>query len=162
MQVSTSAVMSCAVRQSLAATAQPDMLSHALGLGRACAGLTLRRFLAPSVLRLQLATGRTGQAASQCSGRALAARALTKEDLLLVERIRNHETISELDVDRGRIRYARTIMKGRELKELTSEELRRAFLVVELIDSKGYRPEHITLEKDLPVGSSKPRLDLLL
>tara|TARA_B100000795_G_scaffold78754_1_gene56369 strand:+ start:1044 stop:1205 length:162 start_codon:yes stop_codon:yes gene_type:complete len=53
-------------------------------------------------------------------------------------------------------------MKGRELKELTSEELRRAFLVVELIDSKGYRPEHITLEKDLPVGSSKPRLDLLL
>ena len=53
--------MSRAVRQSLAATARPDMLSHALGLGRARAGLTLRRFLTPSVLRLQLATGRTGR-----------------------------------------------------------------------------------------------------
>jgi hypothetical protein len=48
------------------------------------------------------------------------------------------------------------------LNLLTSEELRRALLVVELIDSKGYRPEHITLEKELHVGSSKPRLDLLL
>ena len=152
-----------AVRQSLAATARPDMLSHVLGLGRARAGLPLRRFLAPSVLRLQLATGRTGQAASQSSERALRTRgAFTKEEQLIIERIRNHETITELDVDRGYISYAKTITQGRVLNMLTSEELRRALLVVELIDSKGYRPEHITLEKDLPVGSSKPRLDLLL
>ena len=152
-----------AVRQSLAATARPDMLSHVLGLGRARAGLPLRRFLAPSVLRLQLATGRTGQAASQSSERALRTRgAFTKEEQLIIERIRNHETITELDVDRGYISYAKTITQGRVLNGLTSEELRRALLVVELIDSKGYRPEHFTLEKDLPVGSSKPRLDLLL
>ena len=151
-----------AVRQSLAATARPDMLSHVLGLGRARAGLPLRRFLAPSVLRLQLATGRTGQAASQSSERALRTRgAFTKEEQLIIERIRNHETITELDVDRGYISYAKTITQGRVLK-LTSEELRRALLMVVLIDSKGYRPEHFTLEKDLPVGSSKPRLDLLL
>ena len=53
--------MSCAERQSLVVTVRPDMLSHALGLGRARAGRPLRRFLAPSVLRLQLATGRTGR-----------------------------------------------------------------------------------------------------
>lgn len=162
LQVSASAVMS-AVRQSLAATARPDMLSHVLGLGRARAGLPLRRFLAPSVLRLQLATGRTGQAASQSSERALRTRgAFTKEEQLIIERIRNHETITELDVDGGYISYAKTITQGRVLNELTSEELRRALLMVVLIDSKGYRPEHFTLEKDLPVGSSKPRLDLLL
>ena len=34
------------------------MLSHALGFGRACIGLPLHRFLAPSVLRLPLVTGR--------------------------------------------------------------------------------------------------------
>ena len=38
----------------------------------------------------------------------------------------------------------------------------RALLVVELIDSHGYRPEHIALEQERRVGVSKHRIDLLL
>ena len=145
-----------AVRQTLAATARSDMLSHALGFGRARTGLTLHRFLAPSVLRLPLVTGRTGQKASQPSETARGA--FSDEEQRIIERIRNHEAITELDVDRRRIRYARTIAQDRELSALTSEELRRALLVVELIDSHGYGPEHIALEQERRVGD----IDLLL
>ena len=154
-----SAVMS-AVRQTLAATARSDMLSHGLGFGRACIGLPLHRFLAPSVLRLPLVTGRTGQKASQSSEGALRG-AFSEEEQLIIERVRNHEVI-ELDVDRRRISYARTITQGRVLNALTPEELRRALLVVELIDSHGYGPEHIALEQERRVGDSKHRIDLLL
>ena len=155
-----SAVMS-AVRQTLAATARSDMLSHALGFGRASTGLTLHRFLAPSVLRLPLVTGRTGQKASQSSEGALRG-AFSEEEQLIIERIRDHEVIAELDVDRRRIGYARTITQGRVLNALTPEELRRALLVVELIDSHGYGPEHIALEQERRVADSKHRIDLLL
>ena len=153
--------MSAVRGQSLAATARSDMLSHALGFGRACIGLPLHRFLAPSVLRLPLVTGRTGQKASESSETARGA--FSPEEQLIIERIRNHEIITELDVDRRRIGYARTITQGRVLNALTPEELRRALLVVELIDSHGlYRPEHIALEQERRVGDSKHRIDLLL
>ena len=154
--------MSAVRGQSLAATARSDMLSHALGFGRACIGLSLHRFLAPSVLRLPLVTGRTGQKASQPSETARGA--FSDEEQRIIERIRNHEAIAELelDVDRPRIRYARTITQGRELSALTSEELRRALLVVELIDSHGYGPEHIALEQERRVADSFHRIDLLL
>ena len=155
-----SAVMSAVRGQTLAATARSDMLSHALGLGHARTGLTLHRFLAPSVLRLPLVTGRTGQKASQSSEGALRG-AFSEEEQLIIERVRNHEVI-ELDVDRRRISYARTITQGRVLNALTPEELRRALLVVELIDSHGYGPEHIALEQERRVGDSKHRIDLLL
>ena len=155
--------MSAVRGQTLAATARSDMLSHALGFGRASTGLTLHRFLAPSVLRLPLVTGRTGQKASQPPETALRS-AFSEEEQLIIERVRNHEAIAELelDVDRPRIRYARTITQGRVLSALTSEELRRTLLVVELIDSHGYRPEHIALEQERRVGDSKHRIDLLL
>ena len=156
-----SAVMSAVRRQSLAATARSDMLSHALGFGRACIGLKLHRFLAPSVLRLPLVTGRTGQKASQSSEGALRG-AFSEEEQLIIERVRNHEAIVELEVEGRRIRYAPKIAQGRVLSALTPEELRRALLVVELIDSHGYRPEHIALEQERRVGDSKPRIDLLL
>ena len=154
-----SAVMSAVRGQTLAATARSDMLSHALGFGRARTGLTLHRFLAPSVLRLPLVTGRTGQKASQSSEGALRG-AFSEEEQLIIERVRNHEVI-ELDVDRRRISYARTITQGRVLSGW-AEELRRALLVVELIDSHGYGPEHIALEQERRVADSKHRIDLLL
>ena len=153
--------MSAVRGQSLAATARSDMLSHALGFGRACIGLPLHRFLAPSVLRLPLVTGRTGQKASQSSEGALRG-AFSEEEQLIIERIRDHEVIAELDVDRRRISYARTITQGRVLSALTPEELRRALLVVELINSHGYGPEHIALERERRVGDSIHRIDLLL
>ena len=155
-----SAVMSALRGQSLAATARSDMLSHALGFGRACIGLPLHCFLAPSVLRLPLVTGRTGQKASESSETARGA--FSPEEQLIIERIRNHEVIAELDEGRRRISYARTITQGRVLNALTPEELRRALLVVELIDSHDYRPEHIALEQERRVGDSKHRIDLLL
>ena len=65
-------------------------------------------------------------------------------------------------MDRRRISYAPTIKQGRVLHDLTPEELRCALLVVELIDSKGYRPEHIALEQERRVGGSRSRIDLLL
>lgn len=149
-----------AVRLSLAATARSDMLSHALGFGRACIRLPLHRFLAPSVLRLPLVTGRTGQKASQSS--ETASGGFSEEEQLIIERVRNHEAIAELEVEGRRIRYAPKIAQGRVLSALTPEELRRALLVVELIDSHGYRPEHIALEQERRVGDSKHRIDLLL
>lgn len=149
-----------AVRLSLAATARSDMLSHALGFGRACIRLPLHRFLAPSVLRLPLVTGRTGQKASQSS--ETASGGFSEEEQLIIERVRNHEAIVELEVEGRRIRYAPKIAQGRVLSALTPEELRRALLVVELIDSHGYRPEHIALEQERRVGDSKHRIDLLL
>ena len=149
-----------AVRLSLAATARSDMLSHALGFGRACIRLPLHRFLAPSVLRLPLVTGRTGQKASQSS--ETASGGFSEEEQLIIERVRNHEAIVELEVEGRRIRYALKIAQGRVLSALTPEELRRALLVVELIDSHGYRPEHIALEQERRVGDSKHRIDLLL
>ena len=152
--------MSAVRGQSLAATARSDMLSHALGFGRACTGLHLHRFLAPSVLRLPLVTGRTGQKASESSETARGA--FSPEEQLIIERIRNHEVIAELDEGRRRISYARTITQGRVLSALTPEELRRALLVVELIDSHGYGPEHIALERERRVADSFHRIDLLL
>ena len=113
------------------------------------------------MLRLPLVTSRTGQEASQSSEGALR-NAFSPEEQLIIERVRNHEVIAELDVDRRRISYARTITQGRVPSALTPEELRRALLVVELIDSHGYRPEHIALEQERRVGDSKPRIDLLL
>ena len=112
------------------------------------------------VLRLPLVTGRTGQKASESSETARSA--FSPEEQLIIERIRNHEIITELDVDRRRIGYARTITQGRVLNALTPEELRRALLVVELIDSHDYRPEHIALEQERRVGDSEHRIDLLL
>ena len=159
LQVLLSAVMSALRGQSLAATARSDMLSHALGFGRACIGLPLHRFLAPSVLRLPLVTGRTGQKASESSETARGA--FSPEEQLIIERIRNHEVIAELDEGRRRISYARTITQGRVLSGW-AEELRRALLVVELIDSHGYGPEHIALEQERRVADSFHRIDLLL
>ena len=109
-------------------------------------------------IRAAAPAGNWSHWAESLSGRG----AFSEEEQLIIERVRNHEAIAELEVDGRRIRYAPKIAQGRVLSALTPEELRRALLVVELIDSHGYRPEHIALEQERRVGDSKHRIDLLL
>ena len=160
---------SCHGRAAVTATA--DMISHALR--RATVRKPLSLTPPGSVARVghQSPTGFTEHSifpVALPAIRALAAArvpALSPEDNLIIERIRSQETvIDSIDTDKMLITYAPAIVQdhGKHQKRLAPEELRRALLAVDLV-AKGYRSEHITLEKVCNVGrSSSPRLDLLL
>ena len=147
-----------------------DMLRHALR--RVPTSLPRGRHVGPSVSPtlyvLHSQGGLLLPVQGTCSARP-SARALDRQratysqhELNIVHELRSHAIIDEIDIDNRRITYAPAINCDRRVRELTPEELRRAFFLVDLIANKGYQPQHITLEKTYEVSSAKPRLDVLL
>lgn len=88
----------------------------------------------------------------------------------LYEKIKEFDPKNEIvkiDLSKNTIEYNKRIVKlHREVMELTSEEIVRAFLVLKLIRKLGYSKEHsIQLEKEYTMGrdpSKGARVDILL
>ena len=144
----------------------PEMRLHALR--RAPVGLPLSHYLVSPGLRTSLQpplSDRTEQTAcAKLCARALATQAeLTPGEHTIIEQARKHENvIKEIDTANRRITYAPAIDTKRHEKKLTSEEIRRAFLLVDLVNKRGWQPEQITLEKKYGIGSGIGFLDVLL
>ena len=141
-----------------------DMLRHALRRVPTSLSRQIGPSVSPTLYVLHSQGGVLLPVQGTCSARALDRQRATysQHELNIVEELRSHAIIDDVDIDSRRITYAPAINRDRRVRELTPEELRRAFFLVDLIANKGYQPQHITLEKTYEVSSAKPRLDVLL
>lgn len=76
------------------------------------------------------------------------------------------EEYVKIDLDRQEIWYSDKIKQHRKIRELTKEEIVRAFVVVKLIAQLGYTPDCIELEKEHIIGrranKQGARIDVLV
>ncbi len=63
----------------------------------------------------------------------------------------------KIDLERNEVKYSDLIKQHRKIRELSKEEIVRAYLVVKLITQLGYAPECIELEKEQIIGRKKKR-----
>lgn len=73
--------------------------------------------------------------------------------------------IVSFDLEKSKIEYSKKITKGRNIFNLTDEELVRAYFVVKFIIQMGYGIDDIILEKEYTVGGrtiTRPRIDIIV
>lgn len=83
-----------------------------------------------------------------------------------IKRLDPEEKFVKIDLDRREIYYSEKIKQHRRIRELTDEELCRAYCVVKLITQLKYSPECLELEKEHTIGRStkktSARIDVLV
>ena len=76
------------------------------------------------------------------------------------------EQFVNIDLEKQEIRYSEKIKQHRKIRDLTKEEVVRAFVVVKLIAKLGYSPDCIELEKEHTIGrrtkKTRARIDVLV
>lgn len=74
-----------------------------------------------------------------------------------IRRLDPKEEIVRIDLDRNEVRYDKAIKQHRKIRELTKEEIVRAYVVTKLITQLGYTKDCIELEKEHVIGRRKKR-----
>ncbi|MDH5782478.1 MAG: N-6 DNA methylase [Candidatus Bathyarchaeota archaeon] len=74
-----------------------------------------------------------------------------------IRRLDPKEEIVRIDLDRNEVRYDEAIKQYRKIRELTKEEIVRAYVVTKLITQLGYARDCIELEKEHVIGRRKKR-----
>jgi type I restriction enzyme M protein len=74
-----------------------------------------------------------------------------------IKQLDPQERIVKIDLDRKEIRYSDEIKQHRKIRELTGEEIVRAYLILKLINTLKYPIDCIELEKTHTIGRSTKR-----
>ena len=74
-----------------------------------------------------------------------------------IKRLDPNEEIVRIDLERNEIRYNQEIKQHRKIRELTKEEIVRAYVVTKLVTQLGYTKDCIELEKEHVIGRRKKR-----
>ncbi len=86
--------------------------------------------------------------------------------LKYIKQLDPKEEFVKIDLDRNEIFYADTIKQHRRIRELTKEEIVRAYIIVKLITQLNYPANCIELEKEHKIGrrtkKTSARIDVLV
>lgn len=76
------------------------------------------------------------------------------------------KAVEKFDFAKSTISYTKAIKQTREIKKITGdEEIVRAYVITKLVNSLGYKPENIEIEKEYDIGRpkvNKPRIDVVV